>query len=69
MLTKLLIIDPSQADNISERQRASAFGILLGVLSASFVCGTLAARFLSTTSAFQVFFFLKLKKLLYNLVL
>ncbi|KAH9655048.1 Major facilitator superfamily protein [Citrus sinensis] len=41
------------ADNISERQRASAFGILLGVLSASFVCGTLAARFLSTTSAFQ----------------
>lgn len=41
------------ADNISERQRASAFGILLGVLSASFVCGTLAARFLSTTFAFQ----------------
>ncbi|OMO65739.1 Tetracycline resistance protein, TetA/multidrug resistance protein MdtG [Corchorus capsularis] len=42
------------ADNISENQRASAFGILSGVSSASFVCGTLAARFLSAASIFQV---------------
>lgn len=48
------------ADNISERQRASAFGILSGVLSASFVFGTLTARFLSTTSAFQVATFLSM---------
>lgn len=43
-----------QADNIGERERASAFGILAGVRSAAFVCGTLAARFLSTSSTFQV---------------
>lgn len=42
------------ADNISEGQRASAFGVLSGVVSAAFVCGTLAARFLSTASTFQV---------------
>lgn len=42
------------ADNISEGQRASAFGVLSGVASAAFVCGTLAARFLSTASTFQV---------------
>ncbi|KAL6346766.1 hypothetical protein AAG906_002882 [Vitis piasezkii] len=41
------------ADNISEGQRASAFGVLSGVASAAFVCGTLAARFLSTASTFQ----------------
>ncbi|OVA15972.1 Tetracycline resistance protein [Macleaya cordata] len=42
------------ADNISEGRRASAFGILSGVASAAFVCGTLTARFLSTPSTFQV---------------
>ncbi|XP_031268621.1 uncharacterized protein LOC116127089 [Pistacia vera] len=43
------------ADNIPEGQRASAFGILSGVgTGASFVCGTLATRFLSTTSTFRV---------------
>lgn len=42
------------ADNVPEQQRASAFGILAGVLSASLLCGTLAARFLSTTFTFQV---------------
>ncbi|KAK9286258.1 hypothetical protein L1049_014645 [Liquidambar formosana] len=42
------------ADIISERQRASAFGILSGVASSAFVCGTLAARFLSTARTFQV---------------
>ncbi|XVF67978.1 hypothetical protein PTKIN_Ptkin10aG0165500 [Pterospermum kingtungense] len=42
------------ADNVSDGQRASAFGILSGISSASFVCATLAARFLSTGSTFQV---------------
>ncbi|XP_020425648.1 hippocampus abundant transcript-like protein 1 isoform X2 [Prunus persica] len=42
------------ADTVSERERVPAFGILAGFLSASFVCGTLAARFLSTASTFQV---------------
>ncbi|PON45047.1 Tetracycline resistance protein/multidrug resistance protein [Parasponia andersonii] len=42
------------ADNISEQGRASAFGVLSGVTSAAYVCGTLAARFLSTGSTFQV---------------
>ncbi|KAH7518369.1 hypothetical protein FEM48_Zijuj09G0164500 [Ziziphus jujuba var. spinosa] len=42
------------ADNIAERERASAFGILAGVRSAAWVCGTLAARFLSTSSTFQL---------------
>ncbi|PSS21775.1 Hippocampus abundant transcript-like protein [Actinidia chinensis var. chinensis] len=42
------------ADNVSEGRRASAFGIVLGVTSAAYVCGTLAARFLSTAQTFQV---------------
>ncbi|KAM5562619.1 hippocampus abundant transcript 1 protein [Rosa sericea] len=42
------------ADNISERERVSAFGLLSGFFSASFVCGTLAARFLPTSLTFQV---------------
>ncbi|VVA15728.1 PREDICTED: hippocampus abundant [Prunus dulcis] len=42
------------ADTVPERERVPAFGILAGFLSASFVCGTLAARFLSTASTFQV---------------
>ncbi|KAJ6368878.1 hypothetical protein OIU78_001279 [Salix suchowensis] len=42
------------ADNVLERQRTSAFGILSGIATAAFVCGTLAARFLSTASTFQV---------------
>uniref|UniRef100_A0A803LG98 Uncharacterized protein n=1 Tax=Chenopodium quinoa TaxID=63459 RepID=A0A803LG98_CHEQI len=41
------------ADKISEGKRASAFGILAGVSSAAFVCGTLSARFLSTAQTFQ----------------
>ncbi|KAF8377768.1 hypothetical protein HHK36_031153 [Tetracentron sinense] len=41
------------ADNTSESQRGSAFGILSGVGSAAFVCGTLTARLLSTPSTFQ----------------
>ncbi|XP_057966402.1 uncharacterized protein LOC131156606 [Malania oleifera] len=42
------------ADNISETQRASVFGVLSGVVSASFVCGTLTARLLSPARIFQV---------------
>ncbi|XP_054785816.1 uncharacterized protein LOC129292266 isoform X3 [Prosopis cineraria] len=49
-----------QADKIEERKRASAFGILGGVGSAAFVCGTLAARFLSTALTFQVSAFLSM---------
>lgn len=53
-VVKLVKFISSQADKIPEVNRASAFGILGGVTSAAFVCGTLAARFLSTTSTFQV---------------
>ncbi|KAG8654527.1 hypothetical protein MANES_05G142200v8 [Manihot esculenta] len=42
------------ADNVPEGQRASAFGILSGIGSSAFVCGTLSTRFLSTASTFQV---------------
>uniref|UniRef100_A0A803NJD7 Major facilitator superfamily (MFS) profile domain-containing protein n=1 Tax=Cannabis sativa TaxID=3483 RepID=A0A803NJD7_CANSA len=42
------------ADNVSEERRTTAFGILSGVTSATYVCGTLAARFLSTSLTFQV---------------
>ncbi|XP_074275708.1 uncharacterized protein LOC141599563 [Silene latifolia] len=42
------------ADNISESKRGAAFGILAGVSSAAFVCGTVSARFLSTAQTFQV---------------
>ncbi|XP_057974307.1 uncharacterized protein LOC131162138 [Malania oleifera] len=42
------------ADNIPETRRASAFGILSGIGSSAFVCGTLSTRFLSTSSTFQV---------------
>ncbi|KAI9123732.1 hypothetical protein K1719_005032 [Acacia pycnantha] len=42
------------ADRVGEINRASAFGILGGVTSASFVFGTLASRFLSTALTFQV---------------
>ncbi|KAK7310994.1 hypothetical protein RJT34_08830 [Clitoria ternatea] len=42
------------ADNIPESGRGTAFGILSGIASAAFVCGTLSTRFLSTTLTFQV---------------
>ncbi|XP_027355490.1 uncharacterized protein LOC113865255 [Abrus precatorius] len=42
------------ADNIPEGGRGTAFGILSGIGSAAFVCGTLSARFLSTALTFQV---------------
>ncbi|KAK3038898.1 hypothetical protein RJ639_028620 [Escallonia herrerae] len=41
------------ADNVPESRRASAFGILSGIVSCSFVCGNLSTRFLSTPSTFQ----------------
>ncbi|KAI4336731.1 hypothetical protein L6164_015222 [Bauhinia variegata] len=42
------------ADNVQEGGRATAFGILSGIGSAAFVCGTLSTRFLSTALTFQV---------------
>ncbi|KAK2446563.1 Major facilitator superfamily protein [Trifolium repens] len=42
------------ADNVPEGGRSTAFGILSGIGSSAFVCGTLAARFLSTAQTFQV---------------
>ncbi|XP_057517388.1 uncharacterized protein LOC130798424 isoform X1 [Amaranthus tricolor] len=42
------------ADRVSEGKRASAFGILSGITSAAFVCGTIVARFLPTAQLFQV---------------
>ncbi|KAF7128190.1 hypothetical protein RHSIM_Rhsim11G0194000 [Rhododendron simsii] len=42
------------ADNVSERSRASAFGLVSGAFYAGFVGGTFAARFLSTSQTFQV---------------
>ncbi|KAK7270163.1 hypothetical protein RIF29_23108 [Crotalaria pallida] len=42
------------ADKVPEGKRGSTFGVLAGVASASFVGGTLAARFLPTALTFQV---------------
>ncbi|XP_070017646.1 uncharacterized protein [Nicotiana sylvestris] len=42
------------ADCISEEKRASAIGIVAGVGSAAYLCGTFAARFLSTAQIFLV---------------
>ncbi|KAF7810755.1 hippocampus abundant transcript-like protein 1 [Senna tora] len=53
------------ADKVGESKRASAFGILAGVASASFVCGTLLARFLSTALTFQVSAFLSMIAVVY----
>nr|XP_029119691.1 hippocampus abundant transcript-like protein 1 isoform X2 [Elaeis guineensis] len=44
----------AQADKVGERRRAAAFGVFSGVSCAGFVSGTVAARFLSTSSTFQV---------------
>ncbi|KAG8071769.1 hypothetical protein GUJ93_ZPchr0006g43459 [Zizania palustris] len=42
------------ADQVGARRRAAAFGLLAGVSAAGFVSGTLTARFLPTSSTFQV---------------
>lgn len=42
------------ADKVPEAQRAVAFGVFSGVCTAGFVAGTIAARFLSVSSTFQV---------------
>lgn len=42
------------ADNVPDTHRASTFGVLSGICSAAFVCGTLTSRFLSTSSTCQV---------------
>ncbi|RZB43288.1 Hippocampus abundant transcript 1 protein isoform E [Glycine soja] len=53
------------ADKVPDGKRTSAFGILAGVGSASFVGGTLAARFLSTALTFQVASVLSMVALVY----
>ncbi|XP_039059684.1 tetracycline resistance protein, class D-like [Hibiscus syriacus] len=53
------------ADNVSYNRRASAFGVLAGVTSGSYLCGTLAARFLSVGLAFQVATFVSLFAVVY----
>ncbi|PIA35503.1 hypothetical protein AQUCO_03500101v1 [Aquilegia coerulea] len=53
------------ADNISETRRASAFGMLAGIGSAAFVCGTLTARLISTSSTFQVSTFVSVFAIVY----
>ncbi|KAK5837745.1 hypothetical protein PVK06_006472 [Gossypium arboreum] len=53
------------ADNISDTQRASAFGILAGISSGAFVFATLAARFLSAGSTFQVATFVSMLAVVY----
>ncbi|XP_047171328.1 hippocampus abundant transcript-like protein 1 [Vigna umbellata] len=53
------------ADMVPDGKRTSAFGILAGVGSASFVGGTLAARFLSTALTFQVAAVLSMIALVY----
>ncbi|XP_065848071.1 uncharacterized protein [Euphorbia lathyris] len=42
------------ADNVAEGRRATAFGVLSGIGSSAFVCGTFSSRFLSTDSTFKV---------------
>ena len=42
------------ADKVPEGRRAAAFGVFSGVCTAGFVGGTIAARFLSVSSTFQV---------------
>uniref|UniRef100_A0A0A9ET71 Major facilitator superfamily (MFS) profile domain-containing protein n=1 Tax=Arundo donax TaxID=35708 RepID=A0A0A9ET71_ARUDO len=42
------------ADRVGPRRRAAAFGLFSGVSAAGFVSGTLTARFLQTSSTFQV---------------
>ncbi|KHN37382.1 Hippocampus abundant transcript 1 protein [Glycine soja] len=54
-----------KADKVPDGKRTSAFGILAGVGSASFVGGTLAARFLSTALTFQVASVLSMVALVY----
>uniref|UniRef100_A0ACD5TIS6 Uncharacterized protein n=1 Tax=Avena sativa TaxID=4498 RepID=A0ACD5TIS6_AVESA len=42
------------ADKVPEAQRAAAFGVFSGACTAGFVAGTIATRFLSVSSTFQV---------------
>lgn len=42
------------ADKVPEAGRGAAFGVFSGVCTAGFVAGTIAARFLSVSSTFQV---------------
>ncbi|KAG8368050.1 hypothetical protein BUALT_Bualt15G0005100 [Buddleja alternifolia] len=56
------------ADNVSEGKRVSAFGILSGVVSASFLGGTLAARLLPTNQIFQVSAAVSITAMIYMIV-
>lgn len=53
------------ADNVTDGQKTAVFGIVSGIMSASFVCGTLAARFLSTATTFQVATFVSMLAVAY----
>ncbi|XP_038901531.1 hippocampus abundant transcript-like protein 1 isoform X2 [Benincasa hispida] len=53
------------ADKVSAERRISAFGIVSGVFMTSFLCGNLAARFLSIAAIFQVAMCLSLIAILY----
>nr|XP_043617749.1 hippocampus abundant transcript-like protein 1 [Erigeron canadensis] len=58
------------ADNVAEQRRASAFGILSGISSCSFVLGSLLTRFLpSHASVFQVSAAMGMISLLYMRIL
>ena len=46
------------ADKVPQAQRAAAFGVFSGVCTAGFVVGTIAARFLSVSSTFQVYIYI-----------
>ncbi|XP_057435109.1 uncharacterized protein LOC130727858 [Lotus japonicus] len=56
------------ADNIPESGRGTAFGVLSGIGSAAYVCGTLSARFLSTAVTFQVSTLVAVLGLVYMLI-
>ncbi|XP_038901051.1 uncharacterized protein LOC120088079 isoform X2 [Benincasa hispida] len=58
----------SQADKTSEEQRISAFGILSGVKSVGYVCGTFSARLLSIATVFQVATFMSVLAVVYMMI-
>jgi hypothetical protein len=55
IMHRTVLPDNVQADKVPEAQRAAAFGVFSGVCTAGFVVGTIATRFLSVSSTFQVY--------------
>ncbi|XP_065868392.1 uncharacterized protein [Euphorbia lathyris] len=53
------------ADNISEEERAAGFGVVSGIMMASFVFATFIARFLPTSLTFQVATFMSMASVVY----